>query len=121
MGGKELEERGKTFQEYSSSLIASSALFAPWGIHYVQGSCRFVHKEKAPGGGSPHLVFALWLVFNFWICLMSYSFYYIQHVSSLSKLSVEACFIYFDKGCNARSIIVNVKLGNHNVGSHLHR
>lgn len=62
---KELDQRGKTFQESSSSLIAS-ALFTPWDIHYVWGSYRFVHKEKALGGGSPHLVFASWLVFNFY-------------------------------------------------------
>lgn len=45
VGGKELKKCGKTFKECSSFVIAS-ALFTPWGVHYVQVSYRFLMQRE---------------------------------------------------------------------------
>ena len=117
MGGRELEKCGRTCRECSSCLPASP-LF-PLGDPIIPQPLQVHLAEKVPKGGRPRLVFASWLVFNFsWVCLIFFSFYYLKHFSSMSGLSVEAYFMYFGDGCDARGIIVHVNLGNHNVGSH---
>lgn len=87
---------------------------------YVLVPCRFiVQREGARRKKTTSSLCFVVRVCFLQVCSIFFSFCLLKHLSSMRELTVETCFMRFDKGCDARCTIVNINLGSHRAGSHL--
>lgn len=87
---------------------------------YVLVPCRFiVQREGARRNKTTSSLCFVVRVCFLQVCSIFFSFCLLKHLSSMRELTVETCFMRFDKGCDARCTIVNINLGSHRAGSRL--